>query len=555
VTSQASWVIIGGNVSSTLLARAGCGVVLAAVALGSGLFGTAAQAATRPTTTSSATSTSTTSSIDPALGYDPADTGSMNYVTDLLGARALWSAGVTGKGVDVALIDTGVSPVPGLNSGNVVNGPDLSFTAQTASARYVDGYGHGTHMASIIVGRDGASTPAGYAKSTGFTGLAPDARLINVKVGAADGTVDVSQVIAGINWVTAHAHDNGLNIRVLNLSFGTDSLQGYETDPLAYAVEAAWRKGILVVVAAGNDGTSKQDLADPAMDPNVLAVGAEDPMQTATTLDDTIPDFSDRGTTKRGVDLVAPGTHIIGLRVPGSAVDSVIPAVKVGTRFVRGSGTSQAAAVTSGAAALLFSARPDLTPAQAKALLAYVTTPLSKSTRKNAGAGLINAAAAVTMAKTISAAKLASLVPAQVSYGTGLGTLEGARGTAHVTHGGVTLSGERDVFNKTWVPKTWTAATLAVTTWTGGSWNGSSWTGTTWATASTAAGGALAGWAPRTTSGTAWSGEAWTAASWQLGGWDGRTWAAGGWDGRSWAAGGWDGRTWVDADWSSYGWS
>jgi serine protease AprX len=542
-------------VKTTLFGRASCGAILAAVAVASGAFGTAAQAATNPVT-NSLTSNATPAAIDPALGYSPDDTGSLKYISDLLGARRLWSAGVTGKGVDVALIDTGVSPVQGLNSGNVVNGPDLSFSSQTPSARYVDGFGHGTHMAGIIVGRDAASTPAGYAASTGFTGIAPDARLVNVKVGAADGSVDVSQVIAGINWVTAHAHDNGLNIRVLSLSFGTDSVQGYESDPLAYAVEAATRKGILVVVAAGNDGTSKQDLANPAMDPNILAVGAEDPMQTASTIDDTIPEFSNRGTNKRGVDLVAPGTHVLGLKVPGSAVDTVIPAVKVGTRFVRGSGTSQSAAVTAAAAALLLSAHPELTPAEAKALLSYSTTPLAKSTKRNAGAGLINVAAASAAATTLSATQLIGLLPKTTGSGTGLGLLEGARGSAHVTHNGVTLTGEVDVFNQAWNAKTWAPSALAATTWNGGSWNGASWTGTTWATAgSSGTGGALAGWAARTASGTAWSGEAWTAPTWQFGGWDGRTWVAGGWDGRTWVTGTWSGRTWVDASWSSNGWT
>src|SRR5207247_1212619 len=91
-----------------------------------------------------------------------------------------------------------------------------------ADLRYRDSYGHGTHMASIIAGRDSVSTPAGYAATTSnYQGVAPDARVISLKVGATDGSADVSQVIAAIGWVTQHAHDPGLNIRVLNLSYGT----------------------------------------------------------------------------------------------------------------------------------------------------------------------------------------------------------------------------------------------------------------------------------------------------------------------------------------------
>jgi hypothetical protein len=104
-------------------------------------------------------------SVDPALGYDAvADTGSLYDVEQMIGATAAYNAGWTGKGIDVALIDTGVAPVPGLTSGNVVNGPDLSFDSQHADVRYKDAFGHGTHMASIIAGRDQV-LPAGTTPS------------------------------------------------------------------------------------------------------------------------------------------------------------------------------------------------------------------------------------------------------------------------------------------------------------------------------------------------------------------------------------------------------
>src|SRR3954468_13481904 len=281
------------------------------------------------------------------------DTGSLDEITSIVHARESWAAGYTGKGVDVALIDTGVAPVPGLVSGNVINGPDLSFDSMHPDVRYKDAFGHGTHMASIIAGRDQAGSPSSYLDRTRFTGVAPDARIVNLKVGAADGSADVSQVIAAVNWVTEHAHDNGLNIRVLNLSYGAPAGQDYRTDPLAYAVETAWRKGIVVVVSGGNDGTSFQSLANPAQDPPVIAVGAEDPVGTEQSLDDTVPAFSDRGTALRHVDVVAPGVHVLGLRVPNGYVDQAFPSARVGSRFFRGSGTSQAAAVATGAAALL----------------------------------------------------------------------------------------------------------------------------------------------------------------------------------------------------------
>src|SRR5438093_8645645 len=109
-------------------------------------------------------------------------------------------------------------------------------------------------MAGIIAGHDDNVSASEYTNHDNFMGVAPDARIVNVKVASASGATDVSQVIAAIDWVVQHRTDNGMNIRVLNLSFGTDGTQDYRVDPLAYAAEVAWRKGITVVVAAGNSG-------------------------------------------------------------------------------------------------------------------------------------------------------------------------------------------------------------------------------------------------------------------------------------------------------------
>lgn len=173
------------------------------------------------------------------------DQGSAFNVAKDTGAQDVWgksapSTGrkITGAGVGVALIDTGVARVPGLDgSGKVVNGPDLSLDSQAANLRHADGYGHGTHMAGLIAGRDKAAPAGGEADEKYFVGMAPDAKIVNVKVGAADGSVDVSQVIAGIDWVVTNKASH--NIRVLNLSYGTDSAQSYQLDPLAHAVENA----------------------------------------------------------------------------------------------------------------------------------------------------------------------------------------------------------------------------------------------------------------------------------------------------------------------------
>jgi serine protease AprX len=475
--------------------------------------------------------------VDPTLGYDVAnDEGSLSFVRDTMHVTDAWKAGYTGKGVDVALIDSGVAQIPGLTSGNVVDGPDLSFESQYSDVRYRDTFGHGTHMASIIAGRDTAGTPAQYAASTGFLGMAPDARIVSIKVAASDGSADVSQVVAAIDWVTQHAHDNGLNIRVLNLSYGTDSTQSTALDPLSYAVEQAWRRGIVVVVAAGNDGTTRQELADPAADPYVLAVGAEDPQNTIAAADDLIPAFAQRGIATRHVDVVAPGVHILGLRVPGSYVDQNNPAGRVGTRFIRGSGTSQATAIVSGVAALMVQKYPAATPDQIKWLITAKANPFPLAKSIWQGTGLVDVHKSLGL-------KSSDAPVQQFAAATGAGTLEGARGSGHVAINGVSLTGEKDIFGKPWKAASWSAAVGSNTAWSGGVFNGTAWTGAGWNQAGTS-------WTPSTWGGTDWTGGTWSSRSWVS-----RSWVANGWDSRSWVTGSWYSRSWVADGWSDASWS
>jgi serine protease AprX len=457
-------------------------------------------------------------------GYSASQTP-MSLVNQTIGASTMASLGYTGRGVGVALIDTGAVPVQGLTSGNVVNGPDLSLDNPSPQLNDVDGFGHGTHMAGIIAGNDGTSG--------GYKGVAPGATLLNVKVGANDGAVDVSQVIAAIDWVVQHRDDNGMNVRVLNLSYGTDGTQSYLADPLAAAIEHAWQAGIVVVAAGGNSGTTSPTLDNPATDPFVIAVGADDPNGTATALDDTIPQFSSRGSAARHVDLVAPGQSIVSLRDPGSYVDTEYPSAVVNTRFFKGSGTSQATAVVSGAVALLLQDRPNLTPDQVKAALTSSATALPQAGSQARGAGLLNVFGASTALVGASTQTWAS--------GTGLGTLEGARGTKHIGDNGVDLTGEQDIFGSPWNAAAWSAASAAHTAWNGGVWNGDTWAGDCWCYTS---------W-----SGTSWSGHSWSGHSWSGSSWSGHSWSGESWYGHSWSGSGWVGHSWSGHSWSGALWS
>jgi serine protease AprX len=462
-----------------------------------------------------------------AAAVDGATTAGSLYQTTLYtGAQEFWKAGYTGAGVDVAVIDTGVASVPGLlATGKVVNGLDISFDATVTGLRYLDGYGHGTHMAAIIAGRD-ESVVAPYAgRKLDFLGMAPDARILNVRAGDGTGAVDVSQVIAAIDWVVAHRRDNGMNVRVLNLSYGVYSAQKYEDDPLAHAVENAWRNGIVVVVSGGNDGgvgfkkpnkpgkLVDTGLTSPAYDPYLIAVGATDTRGTATYSDDSMAPFSNFD-DHRAPDLVAPGTSILSLRVPGSAADVEYGLTAgVDGRFFRGSGTSQAAAVVSGAAALLLQQRPSLTPDAVKALLKASATKIPLAGATYQGAGQLDLRRALLLATPANATQTHHL-------SNGRGKLELARGVDHLSMDGILLAGEKDVFGLPVSTAQWAVSRTQGTAWVGGLWNDREytdigWTGTSWAGRS---------WGGRSWTGRSWTGRSWTSSMWAGRSWTGRSW-------------------------------
>lgn len=483
-----------------------------------------------------------------SLGYDPvADKGSLHNVAKVVGAQDLYAAGITGKGVGVALIDTGVAQVPGLTSGNVVNGPDLSFDSQQADTAYTDGFGHGTHLGSIIAGRDAEGPALSYTDPDNWHGIAPDATLVNVKVGAVNGAVDVTQVIAGIDWVVQHADD--LKIRVINLSYGTDSVQPSLVDPLAFAVENAWQHGIVVVAAGGNDGDTSKTLANPASDPHVIAVGAMDSAGTVSATDDTVPSWSTHGTDARHVDVVAPGVSVLGLRVPDGTADAANPQARVGSRFAKASGTSQAAAVVSGEVALLLQANPALKPDQVKMLLQDNASGLLRTSAKMGGAGRTDLKKMFDQVL-----KLAPIRPApSTGWGTGTGSLEAARGTAHVAIGDEALTGEVDVFGQSWNGSRWAKQTDRKKSWKDGTWLGTTLTGRGWVKN----GKAQRAWPTATWTQTAeavTSDDDWSARMWRDGTWSARMWRDEAWSARMWRDESWSARMWRDEAWSSQSW-
>jgi serine protease AprX len=443
------------------------------------------------------------------------------------------------------------APVTALGVSSLVYGPDLSFDSQNPALTNNDAFGHGTHLAGIIAGRDPSATAGRYVgDSSNFLGMAPDANIISVKVGDAYGNVDVTQIIAAIDWVVQHRNDPGANIRVINLSVGTNSAQAYGIDPLAYAAEQAWKAGIVVVAAAGNDGRSltKPDrgtgLADPAYDPKILAVGAADTMGTLTMADDTVAAFSSgQGTTSatsRKPDLLAPGVHVASLRDRGSFIDQYAGAIgAVNDRLMRGSGSSQAAAVVSGAAALVISQHPNATPNQVKQLLMSTARGVSGGSAFT-GQGEIDLTAALN--KDLPAPAAPNLTA------TGTGTLQGARGTNVLVDPatGIALTGEQDIFGHPVDTAALAAAEAAGSSWSGGLWNGSSWSGSSWSGSS---------WSGSSWSGSSWSGSSWSGSSWSGSSWSGSSWSGSSWSGSSWSGSSWSGSSWSGSSWSGSSWS
>lgn len=440
---------------------------------------------------------------------------SLTDVAQVTGANKLWQAGISGRGVGVALIDSGVAPVAGLDSGNVVNGPDLSLDSQDPGSTHLDTFGHGTHLAGIIAGNDPAS---------GFRGIAPDAKLTSVKVAASNGVVDVSQVIASIDWVVAHRDDDPANpIRVLNLAYGTDGVQAYQVDPLTHAVENAWRAGIVVVVAAGNGGSAEPRLTNPARDPFVLSVGSSDTAGTVRTNDDQVSDFSSRGDSTRRVDLVAPGHSIVSLRAPGSGADIDFPSARVGDSLFKGSGTSQSSAVVTGAVALLLQQHPELTPDAVKALLIQNAVRLPQADTLGQGSGELQ----LGRTNRLGQGRVTQTWPRS----TGTGSLEAARGSAHVAdEDGIDLIGEQDIFGAFNVAR-WAASSTSQTAWNRGSWMGNDWTGSGW-------------------TGSSWTSVTWSSHTWSGHTWSGHTWSSHTWSGHTWSSHTWSGHTWSGESWS-----
>ena len=312
----------------------------------------------------------------------------MDTASAAVNAPVAWKSNYTGSGVGVALIDSGVNPHKDFNSTGLLPLSRVVYSQSfLPNSNAADQYGHGTHIAGLIAGNGASSTGAAYSRT--FKGIAPNANILNLRVLDANGAGTDSSVIAAIQ--SAIALKSIYNIRVINLSLGRGVYESYKLDPLCQAAERAWKAGIVVVAAAGNNGRNLPTngywtINSPGNDPYVITVGAMKTQGTPALSDDTVASYSSKGPTLidhiAKPDIVAPGNLLVSTELPGVTLEqtelgNLVPynyyvyggSSAASTSYFSLSGTSMATGVVSGIVADLLQAKPTLTPDQVKARL------------------------------------------------------------------------------------------------------------------------------------------------------------------------------------------
>ena len=370
----------------------------------------------------------------------------------------------TGVGVNVAVLDSGLTDTPALNraSGRVTDGVDVSALANggdlriarrpddRTSGEFTDGFGHGTFLSSIIAG---GPMPGSDGHSVG---VAPGARIVVVKVADDSGATSLSEVLAGLDWVAAHAPA----IQVVNVALAVDrpTAPAYGADPLTVAVEHVRAAGILPVVSAGN---TPGQVGDPGDDPQSLTVGAADLSYKKAS----VASFSGSGVVA-GVskpDVIASGVRVYGAMPPTAAIATSHPTAWGVNGLFRGSGTSESTAVVSGVAAAWFSSHPNASPVAAKAAIRDSAQRLPYAGAP-AGRGL------------------AQYVHGDGSSGnTGEGSFDAAAWQANAWTG---VDGWTDLLASSWSASSWSASSWSASSWSASSWSASSWSASSWSASS-----------------------------------------------------------------------
>lgn len=291
----------------------------------------------------------------------------MDNANITLGVDKLHDQGITGKGTTICVIDTGIAQHPDFE-GRIIGFQDM-VNGRTEA---YDDQGHGTHCAGICAG-------SGKTSEGKYTGVAPEANLVGVKVLDGRGSGSLSNVIKGVQWAVENKDKFGID--VISMSLGGYISQSYKTDPVVQAVEAAYDAGISCVIAAGNEGPSGGTIGSPGNAPDAITVGALDDKGTPDRSDDALAYFSSRGPSRidklEKPDILAPGVNITATAHKGNG-------------YVSMSGTSMATPFAAGVDALMHQVKPDITPAQAKEVMMKFADPLQNVDKFQQGKGVID---------------------------------------------------------------------------------------------------------------------------------------------------------------------
>ena len=290
----------------------------------------------------------------------------MNKIRNLLAIDRIHRSGITGRGINVAVLDTGMYMHNDLQNSltefhDFVNGRADAY----------DDNSHGTHVCGII----GAS---GRMSGGLYKGIAPSAGLVPLKVLNQYGTGSSSDIISGIEWILKN-HES-LNIRIVNISIGTNSSKCEdESSLLVKAVDSLWDAGLTVITSAGNNGPGYRSITTPGISRKVITVGTNDIMSHIDESGRRHTTYSGKGPTFCDLskpDIIAPGSRIVSCypRPDGYAAKS---------------GTSMSTPIVSGAAALAFSYNKTLTNNQFKSLLCRTADDIGLD-RYTQGCGRIN---------------------------------------------------------------------------------------------------------------------------------------------------------------------
>ena len=395
----------------------------------------------------------------------------------------------------IAIVDSGVQASRIDFSGRVIKQVRITNLLPNALG---DGRGHGTLVAGIAAG-----------SASRYAGAAPTAPIVSLDVMDDNGMALTSDVIAAADWILQNKA--AYNIRVANFSLQSSTPATFAYDPLDQAVEKLWFNGVVVVAAAGNYGDSGQPTTvayAPGNDPFVITVGASDINNTAwTAADDTAAPWSTFGYTLDGFakpDIGAPGRYIVGPVPSTSTMAREHPERVTASGYMWMSGTSFAAPMVSGAAALVLAYHPNWSPDQVKGALMLTAQPTAAGTAL--GVGELNA-------------KAATQVSSPPNPNLALNDFVGSDGA-----GGLAFDSA-----------SWASTATADASWNSASWNQASWSSASWANAS---------W-----NSASWAQASWNSASWAAASWNSASWAAASWAAASWAAASWNAASWAAASW------